>query len=77
MKLYSLSRSLYFKLKMVKLSDVTITCNEEDYFTSLINVLDKTVVVNFYSIKKHHRFYNNLKLLSFNKNFLGPKEQKK
>ena len=35
---------------MVKLSDVTITCNEEDYFTSLINVLDKTVVVNFYSI---------------------------
>ena len=48
-KLYSLSKSLDFKLNMVKLSEVNITCNEENYFTSLIDVLDNTFMFNFYS----------------------------
>lgn len=48
-KLYRLSESLDFKLNMVKLSEVNISCSEEDYFTSLIDVLDNTFMVNFYS----------------------------
>jgi hypothetical protein len=75
-KLYSLSKSLDFKLNMVKLSEVNINCSEEDYFTSLTDILDNTFMVNFYSTENSNDFCKKSKTTFIQQEFLKLKEQK-